>query len=848
VLEGLEDRLTPTISLSSSGLVPTFGTKGTAYTQFFERADSVANGAVIQADGKVVAVGDVAGGSDFIVTRYNADGSPDTSFGPNHNGEVLTAFAKPAVATAVAMESDGKILVAGYTLAYASVTGDFALARYNADGSLDTSFGTGGLVTTGFAIFGTDAGNMANCIVIDSAGRIVLGGYTTDPISTNSLFALARYTVNGILDRTFGTGGEVVTQLSGSDYSGIDAAALDARGRIVVAGYYATGTDNTGNPATRFALARYNTNGSLDRTFGSGGEVITNIRTGNDDSANGLTIQPDGKIVAAGSTYDPNKSLRDFALARYTTGGNLDKTFGIGGTVVTDFGNTGFSDINAVTLDAQGRIAVAGYTSPGYNHNPVAYDSLPAFALARYTSSGSLDKSFGTGGEVVGTGLPGGLEAAKGIARGPNGQLLVVGVRLSLLVGTYGDFALARYNVNGSLDQSFGTLGQVSTPLTAPVNSNLDVVAAQPDGKLIVAASLLGPNGDVGILRLNKDGSLDTTFGNGGEVFAPLQHSYSTEQIASVFVQPDGKIVVVVYYDQSGNPGQGYVSLLRFDADGSVDSSFGTGGRTLLIELPRQQTYSGLAYVFAGAIVQPDGKIVFAAGNGNLDLFRLNKNGSLDTSFGSNHNGSVVTALSSPGTNAIVLQPDGKIVLTGNVNFDLALARYNADGSPDRTFGTGGVVHTSLTAGGIAGTVLQSGGKIVVGGNGGTKGGFFLVRFNANGSLDKTFGTAGQVLTDFGANGTARSIVIDSAGRIALAGVNDYTEFNTTIYLARFNSNGQPDTHFAARGRLMTYFPHPNPPFPNYPRVALTFEPQGPLVVAGNSPPTGAIDVTEYIA
>jgi uncharacterized delta-60 repeat protein len=847
MLESLEDRLTPTISLSSSGLVPTFGIKGTTYTQFFEHTNSVAKGAVIQPDGKVVAVGDIAGGADFIVTRYNADGSPDTSFGPNHDGKVLTAFAKPAVATAVALESDGKILVAGYTEAYSSAPGDFALARYNADGSLDTSFGTGGLVTTGFAIFGTNVGNVANCIVIDSTGRIVLGGYTTDPISTNSLFALARYTVNGTLDGTFGTGGEVVTQLSGSDYSGIDAAALDARGRIVIAGYSATGTDNTGNQATRFALARYNTNGSLDRTFGTGGEVITNIRTGNEDSANGLAIQPDGKIVAAGSTYDPNKSLRDFALVRYTTGGSLDKTFGIGGTVVTDFGDTGFSDINAVTLDAQGRIAVAGYTSPGYNHNPVAYDSTPVFALARYTSSGNLDKTFGTGGEV-GSGLPGGLESAKGIARGRNGQFLVVGVRISHLVGTYGDFALARYNANGSLDQSFGTLGQVSTPLTAPVNSNLNAIAAQPDGKLIVAASLLGPNGDVGILRLNKDGSLDTTFGNGGEVFAPLQHSYTTEQIASVFVQPDGKIVVVVYYEHSGNPGKGYVSLLRFDADGSVDSSFGTGGRTSLIELPRRQTYSGTDYAFAGAIVQPDGKIVFAAGNGNHDLFRLNKDGSLDTSFGPNHNGSVITEFSSPGTNALALEPEGKIVLTGTVNFDLALARYNADGSPDRTFGTAGVVHTSLTALGIAGMVLQSGGKIVVGGNGGTQGGFFLIRFNANGSPDKTFGTAGQVLTDFGANGTARNIVIDSAGRIALAGVDDYNEFNTVIYLARFNSNGQPDTHFAAGGRLMTYFPHPNPPFPIYPRVALTFEPQGPLVVAGNSPPTGAIDVTEYIA
>jgi uncharacterized delta-60 repeat protein len=854
MLESLEERLTPATPSPAGDVVGTFGTAGTTLTGFFDHINSAANAAVLQADGRVVAVGTTGrdNSTDFIVARYNADGSPDTSFGPNHNGRVLTAFTESAIATAVALQRDGKILVAGYTEDHARIAVDFALARYSTDGSLDKTFGTGGIVTTSFGptsmgALGPHTHNAANSIVIDSAGRIVLGGYTEDD-SGNFLFALARYTVNGSLDRTFGTGGLVATNFGVGASSAIDAMALDAKGRIVVAGYTGAGKDDMGNLAIGFALARYTTNGSLDKTFGTGGEVTTKVTSGNDDRANSLAIQPDGKILVAGSTYDPNKSLTDFALARYTTGGSLDKAFGIGGTVVTDFGDTGFSGINAMTLDAQGRIAVAGFTSPGYNHNPVAYDSPPILALARYTSSGSLDRTFGTGGEVA-AGFPSGLVSAEGIARGPNSQLLVVGVGTSGLLRFNGDFALARYNANGSLDRSFGSGGKVLTPITVPVRSSVDVITAQPDGKLIVVGNPQYNGPPLGILRLNKDGSLDTTFGSGGEVLPQVGLNGSTDSVSGVVVEPDGKILLVISSAPSGNQGRGYVSLLRFNADGSVDARFGKGGQTPLIELPGQQNAAVSGNPFGGVVVQPDGKIVLGAGAGGLDLIRLNKDGSLDTSFGSGLSGSVMTAFSGFGTKALVLQPDGKIVLTGTVNGDLALARFNADGSTDRTFGSAGVVHTSLTPLGIAGVVLQPGGKIVVGGNGGKQNDFFVMRFNTNGSLDKTFGSAGQAFTAFGGGGTATSIVIDPAGRIVLAGYDAVTPINPHIYVARYNSNGQLDTHFGARGRLIMYFYDLNSLLPYGARTTLMLDPQGRLMVAGPCLlPTNtlAIRLTEY--
>jgi uncharacterized delta-60 repeat protein len=836
MLEHLEERLTPT-----------FGTNGTSFAQFFEHTNSVANGAVVQPDGKVVAVG--SAGTGFIVTRYNADGRPDTSFGPHHNGQVLSAFTEPAAATAVALQGDGRIVVAGYTQDPTSLNWDFALARYNTDGSLDTSFGTGGGVTTSFGAFGSSASNVAKSIVIDSAGRIVLGGYTADVYRGNSLFALARYTVNGSLDKTFGSGGRVVTNFGGSNDSAIDAVALDAKGRLVAAGHTAAGMDDTGNQATRFALARYTTNGSLDKTFGTGGEATTNVSAGNDDEAHGLAIQPDGKIVAAGSTYNPDKRRMDFALVRYTISGSLDRAFGTGGMVATDFGGNGVSAINAVTTDAQGRIVAAGYTVPGYTPDP--YFDTAIFALARYTSGGSLDTTFGTGGEVS-TRFPSGSVVARGIARGPNGQLLLVGGGpLDLNLGTPGDFALARYNANGSLDQSFGTLGQISTAFTERLNSTLNVIAAQPDGKLIVVGGIFNNDGIPRILRLNKDGSLDTTFGNGGEVVTPLSLTSPADHVAEVVVQPDGKILVVVSYAPLGSQDDGFVSLLRFNADGSLDTSFGKGGQTRQIELPGQQNGAVVSNALAGAIVQPDGKIVVAAGAWSLDLVRLNKDGSIDTSFGSGHNGSVMTAFTGYGTNPLALQPDGKIVLTGTVSGVLALTRFNADGSADKTFGSAGVVHTTLVANGIAGVVLQQGGKIVVGGNGGTQNDFFLMRFNTNGSLDKTFGTGGQAFTDFGGDGTARSIVIDSAGRIVLAGYSANFRPNPHIYVARYSANGQLDTHFGGRGRLIAYFTDFNSLFSNGGGgTALMLQPQGALVVAGTKFLTAAnsvvIGLTEY--
>jgi uncharacterized delta-60 repeat protein len=276
----------------------------------FESANAVA----LQADGKIVA----AGGSSpdgfccqVALARYNPDGSLDASF--DGDGKLTTVVGGAATANAVAVQADGKIVIAG-SFVFGNV---FVVARFNGDGSLDTTFGTNGEVFTGFGGFG----NRATSLVIQADGKILVAGAG----GAGNDFILARYNSDGTLDGGFGSGGSIATDFGGFD--GANAVALQSDGKIVAAGI---GTE-------RFALARYSADGSLDQSFGVGGKTTVQFFGENIESANALAIQRNGKIVAAGrafSDFDPS-----YAIARFNTDGTLDASFGSGGKVTTDFGN-----------------------------------------------------------------------------------------------------------------------------------------------------------------------------------------------------------------------------------------------------------------------------------------------------------------------------------------------------------------------------------------------------------------------------------------------------------------------------------------------------------------------------
>jgi uncharacterized delta-60 repeat protein len=410
---------TVTVIIAPSGsLDASFGTGGKVKTAIGTGTD-IAYSVAIQSNGKIVVAGylningDLDYNSDFALVRYNSDGSLDTAFGTG--GKVTTAIGTGNdYAYSVAIQPDGKIVMAGSSIV--SWINDFALARYNTDGSLDTSFDTDGKVTTNI---GT-SDDFAHSVAIQSNGKIVAAGLSYN--GSNFDFALARYNTDGSLDAAFGTGGKVTTAI-GTSNSGAWSVAIQSDGRIVAAGYSYNGSKY------HFTLARYNSDGSLDTDFGTGGMVTTPFGT-NSDIAMSVAIQSDGKIVAAGSSS--SGSNLDFALVRYTTSGLLDTDFGTGGMVTTAIG-TSNDWANSIAIQPDGKIVAAGYSANGTNLD---------FALVRYNSDGSLDIEFGTGGKLT-TAIGTGEDGAAGVAIQSDGKIVAAGC--SVNSSNYSDFVLVRY-------------------------------------------------------------------------------------------------------------------------------------------------------------------------------------------------------------------------------------------------------------------------------------------------------------------------------------------------------------------------------------------------------------------
>jgi uncharacterized delta-60 repeat protein len=411
----------PLPAMAQSGTLDVrFGLFGRVITDFAGGSDAAAAVAV-QPDGRIVAAGwtTANGSADFALARYHADGTLDASFGSG--GKVTTAFRAGSLdmALAVALQPDGKIVAAGQT---SSGNSDFALARYNVDGTLDASFGANGTVATDFLAQSSDA---AFAVVVQADGKIVAAGQAN--VDGGFDFALARYNNDGTLDAAFGAGGKVLTAFvdepSGQDFSVAQAfaVALQADGKIVTAGqaFIENGFD--------FAVARYNSDGTLDVDFGTRGRVTTNFASGH-DRARAVAIQPDGRIVAAGGSMASTGF--DFALARYDGNGTLDPTFGGSGKVTTEFAGASDFAFSAIA-QPDGKIVAAGQSL-------IAGSSV--FALARYTSTGTLDATFGFGGRMV-SNFPGTNEAALSVALQADGKVVAAG-RADVRGG---DFAIARY-------------------------------------------------------------------------------------------------------------------------------------------------------------------------------------------------------------------------------------------------------------------------------------------------------------------------------------------------------------------------------------------------------------------
>jgi uncharacterized delta-60 repeat protein len=385
----------------------TFGTDGKVTTAIGSGTD-VANSVVVQSDGKIV----VAGYSEtsVAVVRYNPDGSLDTSFGTG--GKQTTTVGIEAAANSVVLQSDGKILVAGQSY---NSNFDFVVVRYNSDGSLDESFDTDGIVTTAIGS-GTD---VASSVVVQSDGKIVVAGYS---VIGNFDFVVVRYNADGSLDESFDGDGKRILDLSGlSDVA--RSVILQSDGKIVVAGQSNNAVDN------EFAVVRFNSDGSLDGSFDTDGIQITPIGF-SDDVPRSVVLQSDGKIVVAG--YSDNGSGNDFAVVRYNSDGSLDGSFDTDGKQTTLIGSGGTA--NSVVLQSDGKIVAAGNAVIG------GWDK---FAIVRYNPDGSLDTSFGTAGTRT-TAIGSRSDIVKSVVLQSDGKIVTAGYSDN---GSNDDFAVVRYSV-----------------------------------------------------------------------------------------------------------------------------------------------------------------------------------------------------------------------------------------------------------------------------------------------------------------------------------------------------------------------------------------------------------------
>lgn len=369
-------------------------------------------------------------------------------------------------------------------------------------GDLDTAFDGDGKTTTDFSGQSDDG----FAVAAQRDGKIVVVGATGS--QTTASVAVARYGASGALDPTFDGDGRATASLTPTSAQYAYATAIQPDGKILAAGTV-LGTGNS----LDFVLFRFNSDGSIDSTFDGDGKVATDFDRGV-DSAFGIALQPDGKIVLAGITRVAGTVAFDIGLARYNQDGSLDTSFDSDGRVVTDVSSGSDDDAHAVAVHPDGRIIAGGWSKVGATYSGV---------LVRYTPSGGLDTSFDGDGKSIFSGLTSSIYA---LALQPDGKIVTVGESR---------FTVSRFTTDGSLDRSFAGDGNASSPFP---QADGFAISVQTDGKIVAAGAAAS---DFAVARYNPGGGLDQSFGTGGGARVDFGRSETAYGIA---LSPGSKIVV----------------------------------------------------------------------------------------------------------------------------------------------------------------------------------------------------------------------------------------------------------------------------------------------------------------
>ncbi|MCA9729538.1 MAG: hypothetical protein KC729_17760, partial [Candidatus Eisenbacteria bacterium] len=648
---------------------------------------------VRQPDGKLLVLSsEITVDTDIVLRRYLPDGTLDATFGSG-SGRIVFSLGVSVIGKGLAIQPDGKIVVAGQT--HGPPDDDYLVVRFTASGALDQSFGGGYRITD----IAGDFPDVAFAVSIAADGNIIVAGSTILPLYPT--MSIACYSPAGsLLWKNWGYGATY-----GWESSQTSNVIAQSDGKILLVG----SASIDGNH--QFAVFRLNPDGSRDETYSGGGHVTTSF--GSDDLARGAKLQPDGKLLVVG---DDGSNAR---IARYNSDGSLDGSFdGDGKRSLILNGGGSMRDI---LTQPDGRIVILGHSGPTDAHD---------LHLFRMSSTGALDFSWGGDGDR--TIDLGGDEQATSLTLEPDGRLTAAA---SLLASSASTGALVRFWPDGSLDTGgLQTVGFDDPGRGPGSNAASSACVFQPDGKLVLVGTIQDAgyvSGDFGVTRLLPDGEPDVSFGLYGRATFPFdQPDYAT----SVALQTDGKIVVAGFTQGSTNND---FMLVRFNSDGSVDGSFG----------------------FLGIVV--------------LDFLGGHDYG-----------------------NAVAIAPDGKIVVAGTVfngaRYVYGVARLNTNGSRDLTFDVDGKQLLEFSVGPshwATSVLVQPDLKIIEGGHVGAN--FALARFNANGSVDTSFGASGKETVDFGGNDYLNALALASNGWIYGAGSSD-ANGNNQFALLQLQANGIP--------------------------------------------------------
>jgi uncharacterized delta-60 repeat protein len=412
--------------------------------------------------------------------------------------------------------------------------------------------------------------------------------------------AVAARAAAGHLDRTFGNGsGKVLTPQLNLGPEPRHDVAIQPDGKIVIAG-----STRYHPNSNAFEVARYLPDGTLDTSFSGDGIAIAHFGSPGCAAANSLALQPDGKIVVVG-VQGCNARHEKFALARYLQNGHIDTSFSGDGKVTSSF-KAGDCDVaSGAAVQADGRIVVVGQ----------AGCATPwAWAVARYLPNGHIDSSFSGDGKIR-TDFSPTLDIARGVLVQPDARIVVVG-QSGMVENDNGRFALARYMPDGALDRSFSGDGKVQTRFDDPCSQAEGFAAAlQSDGRIVAAGDVGCGLPEFGLLRYMSNGHLDTSFGVNGKVHTKPSDKTGQDCVGQaegrdLAIQSDGRIVVV---GSAGCSAQIAWAVYRYNVDGTLDSSFADGGRLNSFVYGCSDCYGEAESV----TVQPDGKIVAMGMPGN---------------------------------------------------------------------------------------------------------------------------------------------------------------------------------------------------------------------------------------